>query len=113
MWSSPMRVSTSTTISRKMGRSVRALTPYQHGQSADFSAESSERPAYPCPPRDLTLAVNLKGAVSTCEIAQEYWKLHPAAPGEGTKRRLIVLSSMGGQTAIPAGVSGFTLYRPS
>ncbi|KAK1927441.1 hypothetical protein DB88DRAFT_32031 [Papiliotrema laurentii] len=68
-------------------------------------AATASQAAQPGPPRYITTDVNLNGALLTCALAQAYWKEHPASPGEGRKRRLAVLSSMGGMTAIPGGTT--------
>ncbi|ORY29531.1 hypothetical protein BCR39DRAFT_531991 [Naematelia encephala] len=63
-------------------------------------AATKTQPAHPREPRDKTIAVNLDGALRTAEMAREYWAASPLKQGQ-KKRRLVIMSSMGGQTAIP------------
>jgi len=65
------------------------------------TAAADGRPAQVRAPRNITLAVNLNGVLNTCVVARECWKKQPSV----TDRRLVVLSSMGGITGIPAAVS--------
>ena len=76
-----------------------------HKGSPLTSDATEDKPAYPREPRYLTTNVDLNGAILTCALAQEYWRSHPSSKGEGRSRRLVVLSSMGGMSAIPGAVS--------
>ena len=81
-----------------------------HVPSKLIVAPLAGSPAHPRSPRHFTAAVNINGALTTCSMAQEFWKSHPVQRGEG-KRRLIILSSMGGISNIPSGVSANRLWR--
>ncbi|KAK4685689.1 hypothetical protein P7C73_g4454, partial [Tremellales sp. Uapishka_1] len=61
-------------------------------------AATPTMPAHPRPSRDRTLAVNLQGLLSTCEIAREYWTTYPAAG-----RKLVLTASIGGISGIALG----------
>ncbi|KAJ9125456.1 hypothetical protein QFC22_000417 [Naganishia vaughanmartiniae] len=78
------------------------------GHLEDDVVLHNEYGPYPEKPVQVTLDVNLSGAILTAEVARRVWKDATAETGHevGQQRKLVLISSMGGWEGIPMG----TLY---
>lgn len=78
------------------------------GHLEDDVVLHNQHGVYPKKPGQITLDVNLSGAILTAEVARRAWKDAAQEPGHALarQRKLILISSMGGWEGIPMG----TLY---
>jgi NAD(P)-dependent dehydrogenase (short-subunit alcohol dehydrogenase family) len=78
------------------------------GHLEDDVVLHNQHGVYPKKPGQITLDVNLSGAILTAEVARRAWKDTAQEPGHALarQRKLILISSMGGWEGIPMG----TLY---